>query len=68
MDKPKNIEEYEEWLKSKLKISIDPEIKNYYNQTAKNFKSKMEESEFWKDFTTSLNKFNQEFIVKTEGN
>lgn len=66
MRKPENIEEYKKWLKSELDIIIEPRTINYYNLTTKSLKLKMEESEFWKDFTTSLSQFNQEFTVKTD--
>jgi ppGpp synthetase/RelA/SpoT-type nucleotidyltranferase len=65
MDKPKNIEQYKDWLKSQHGISLSEKNENYYNSVAVRVKSDFEKSEFWLRLQSELQNLNQRYYIDT---
>jgi hypothetical protein len=64
MDKPKNIEEYEKWLKEQHKIEISYKTQFYYESVVNKVKIDFEKSEFWLQLMKNLKEYNAEYHVK----
>ncbi|NQU06534.1 MAG: hypothetical protein HQ568_10605 [Calditrichaeota bacterium] len=63
-EKPKNIKEYIDWLKSNLSVAIDDRVKTHYDLVSLKLQSYIENSEFWRALTDNLKDY--DFNYKRE--
>jgi len=62
--KPKNIDQYIKWLKTKNTI-VGNATKKQYKTTVRDLKDQFETSKFWKTFSENLSNYNTEYKKET---
>lgn len=67
MERPKNITEYEGWLKQELGHRIDHRIKGRYESVVLLVRSQFEQMEFWKCLKTELAECDASYRLQTKG-
>jgi hypothetical protein len=65
MNKPKNIIEYREWLKTNLSFDINSKYENHYNSIATKIKADFEKSDAWKNLLDNLLELSNNYLAKT---
>lgn len=63
--KPKDIDEYKEWLRKKHEIDIADRTRTRYQHVTTIIKVDLEKSEFWAQLTENLGEFNAEYLLRT---
>jgi hypothetical protein len=53
---PKDIDEYKNWLATKLKVDISQKTKNHYESVTNKIVQEFGQSDFWKNLISSLEK------------
>jgi len=67
MERPKNITEYERWLKQELGHRIDHRIKGRYESVALLVRSQFEQTEFWKCLRAELAECEAAYRLQMKG-
>ncbi|MBC8469185.1 MAG: hypothetical protein H8D56_06910 [Planctomycetes bacterium] len=67
-DKPKNIDEYKNWLKDKHEVLITNRTKTYYESVANTIVKDFSNSALWNALLNELELINQEYYLKTSYN
>lgn len=62
--KPKYPDEYKEWVRRCLNVSISTDEENYYNSVTERIRNIFIESEFWKCLLTDLREFDAEYEIE----
>lgn len=63
--KPKNMEEYIRWLRSKHDVEISPRTAVHYESVTNRVKSELERSDFWTNLTRNLREYDDEYRIVT---
>jgi hypothetical protein len=63
--KPKDIDEYRQWLRKKHEIDISDRTRTRYEYVTTAIKADLERSDFWTQLTGNLGEFNDEYLLKT---
>lgn len=62
-EKPKNIDEYIEWLKKEHEIEINDRTRTRYETVATLIKQDYEKSDFWTELIGSLREYNDQYLL-----
>lgn len=63
-EKPKDVNSYKIWLKSKLNVEISDRSEKYYESVTAKIKSEIEKSNFWDFLVNNLREYNDEYLTK----
>jgi hypothetical protein len=63
--KPKDIVEYQDWLKQAHKIAISSRERNHYESSVTKIKTAFETSDFWTGLKTNLREIHDEYRLST---
>ena len=63
-EKPKDIDEYKNWLKKKHEIDISDRTRAYYESVTSKVKLDFEESHFWVQLTGNLREFDSQYFLE----
>lgn len=64
-ERPRDIDEYKEWLRKDLAVEILDRTKTYYESVTSRVKTDFQKSIFWKELTEHLKEYDGEYLVKT---
>lgn len=65
IQKPKNIEEYKEWVQGEFACSLTSKEQTYHESITDKICKDFKESEYWKSLGEKLKVYNQEYYLKT---
>lgn len=63
--KPKDIDEYREWLREKHEVDISDRVHTRYESVTTIIKVNFEQSDLWKQLTGNLREYNDEYLLET---
>jgi len=64
-EKPKNLIDYNKWLKDKLDIEISSRDNRYYESVTSTIKTNFEKSDFWVRLIENFREYNDEYLLQT---
>ncbi len=64
-EKPRNIDEYKDWLKKEHKVEISRKTETYYESVTSKIKLDFEKSSLWIQLTENLREYDGEYYVDT---
>jgi hypothetical protein len=64
-EKPKDIDEYKNWLREEHRVEILDRTKTYYESVTSRVKIDFEKYIFWKELTDKLKEYDAEYLVET---
>lgn len=64
-EKPRDIQQYKQWLKENHQVEITDRIKNNYESAADKMKQQFQKSTFWKQLGNNLREYNDEYHLDT---
>ena len=65
-EKPKDIEQYKEWLEKNHEVKITDRIRNNYESATEKMKQQFKKSAFWKELGRNLREYNDEYYLDKE--
>lgn len=65
-EKPKNIDEYKDWLKKEYKFELSERNRTYYESVTNKVKKDFENSPFWIELTKNLKEIDSEYYLKNK--
>lgn len=63
-EKPKNVDEYKQWLQDKHELVISTRDEVYYTAVTEGIKSNFERSDFWLRLTDNFPEYNDEVLIE----